>query len=78
MLISLHNPSATEKTEECFPLPFIYLDARAVYLSIKAMSLQVLHAILDHDDKQDNGQWQHGDLPVEDFHGGHPVQNHQE
>ena len=57
MLISLYNLFATEKTEEYLPLPFVYLDAGAVYLSIKAVSPEVLHAILDHDDEQDNGQW---------------------
>ena len=57
MLINLHNPFATEKTEEYLPLPFVYLDVGAVNLSIKAVSPEVLHAIFDHDDEQDNGQW---------------------
>lgn len=38
-------------------LPFIYLDVGAVYCSIKAVSLEVLHAVLDHDDEQHSGQW---------------------
>lgn len=58
--------------------PFVYLDVGAVYLSVKAVSLEVLHAVLDHDDEQHSGQWQHGDFSVENFHGGHPVQNRQE
>lgn len=57
MLISLHNPFAIKKTEEYLPLPFIYLDVGAVYLSIKAVSPEVLQAIFDHDDEQDDGQW---------------------
>lgn len=56
MLTSLHNLFAREKTE-WFPLPFIYLDLGAVYLSVETVSLEVLHAILDHDDEQDDGQW---------------------
>ena len=56
MLINLHNPFATEKTEEYLPLPFVYLDVGAVNLSIKAVSPEVLHDIFDHDDEQDNGQ----------------------
>lgn len=56
MLTSLHNLFAREKTE-WFPLPFIYLDVGVVYLSVKTVSLEVLHAILDHDDEQDDGQW---------------------
>lgn len=38
-------------------LPFIDLDVGAVYCSIKAVPLEVLHAVLDHDDEQHSGQW---------------------
>ena len=48
---------STEKTEEYLLLPFVFLDVGAVNLSIKAVSPKVLHAIFDHDDEQDNGQW---------------------
>ena len=54
------------------------MNAGTIHLPVKAISLEVLYAIFDHDDQQDSGQWKHGDFPVEDFHGGHPVQNHQE
>lgn len=57
MQMSLHILLARKQTEELFLLPFIYPDVGAVDLSIKTMSLEVLHAILDHDDEQHNGQW---------------------
>lgn len=57
MLMSLHNLFARKQTEERFLLPFIYPDVGTVDLSIKTMSLEVLHAILDHDDEQHDGQW---------------------
>lgn len=53
----MYNLFARKQTEEWFLLPFIYPDVGAVDLSVKTMSLEVLHAILDHDDQQHNGQW---------------------
>lgn len=62
----------------CFPILFMHPDAGVVDLLVEAVSPEVLQAILDHDDEQDQGQWHHGDFPVEHLQRGHPVQDHEE